>query len=404
MTISVFTPTHDPRYLPETYDSLKIQDCGDFEWVIVPNGKCVLADIPGEISKDKRVRIVPFEGKMDGKPRIGLLKKFACDQCKGDLFVELDHDDMLMPGVLAELLRLQKEGAGFIFSDTVNFVSGVHGPEPFTFDAAYGWETYEVRIFGRELRAMRNFETTPRSLCEIYFAPDHVRAWTRAAYYRAGGHDVELGLGDDHDLVCRTYLAGIPFGHLKSAGYIYRRHSHGASQQYNADIVAQSLKTRQKYLHRLITEWIRRESVRFINLWPGGPPAKGFRINAEDSSIGCIRAYGVLHKIPREKLPRVMNEIYRVLMPGGWLCTLTPSTSGPEAFTPIAASWWNALSFDFFCHRDKARLLKGYTGRFQLVQVFEDFPCKDLSITRSPWICADMVCLKGQRTPGRMFI
>ena len=38
LKLSVFTPTHDPRWLPELYRSLAAQTHPDWEWVIVPNG------------------------------------------------------------------------------------------------------------------------------------------------------------------------------------------------------------------------------------------------------------------------------------------------------------------------------------------------------------------------------
>jgi hypothetical protein len=44
-----------------------------------------------------------------------MLKRFACEQCAGDMFVELDNDDMLLPHALARIGAAASEGAGFIY-------------------------------------------------------------------------------------------------------------------------------------------------------------------------------------------------------------------------------------------------------------------------------------------------
>jgi glycosyltransferase involved in cell wall biosynthesis len=37
--VSVFTPSHDTRYLPEVYRSLQEQSYSDWEWIVLLNGK-----------------------------------------------------------------------------------------------------------------------------------------------------------------------------------------------------------------------------------------------------------------------------------------------------------------------------------------------------------------------------
>ena len=37
MTISVFTPSHNPKWLDEVYESLKAQTNPDWEWVVLLN-------------------------------------------------------------------------------------------------------------------------------------------------------------------------------------------------------------------------------------------------------------------------------------------------------------------------------------------------------------------------------
>ena len=112
MLISIFTPTHDSRYLAETFKSLLEQRDSEWEWVIVPNGDDV--PIPGTIQADDRVRICPSPMGMTG---IGRLKKFACSQCKGEYLLELDHDDLLTPNALQRIRYWieQEDRPGFLF-------------------------------------------------------------------------------------------------------------------------------------------------------------------------------------------------------------------------------------------------------------------------------------------------
>src|SRR6266699_1371062 len=135
MLASVFTPTHDATWLLDTYRSLLAQKYSDWEWVLVPNGS---VQVPSEISADARVRICPAPPGI--KPGVGALKRFACSQCRGDLFVELDHDDLLVPQSLELLVQAATEHqAGFLYSDFVNFLPDGSSR---TYGSDYGWETY----------------------------------------------------------------------------------------------------------------------------------------------------------------------------------------------------------------------------------------------------------------------
>src|SRR5687767_11930506 len=118
MLVSVYTPTHDPEFLLEAYGSLKDQTHQDWQWVLVPNGP--RWRVAKEIRDDPRVLLLaPLEDT-----RIGALKAHAVQACKGELLVELDHDDMLEANCLQRLLEAWKKQGGdeaFLFSDCINF-------------------------------------------------------------------------------------------------------------------------------------------------------------------------------------------------------------------------------------------------------------------------------------------
>ena len=198
MLISIFTPTHRPEYIRQVWDSLvKQTEDVPFEWVIAPNGECKLEDIPANITQDARVRLVPAPPDMKN---IGALKLFACQNCKGDMYVELDHDDLLAPHALEALANAYEEKPdGFFYSDFINFKPDGTCE---VFNRLHGWQLYNCIIDGKPYVACSAFAPTARALCEIFYAPNHVRAWSRRAYIVAGGHDPNLKVGDDHDLVC----------------------------------------------------------------------------------------------------------------------------------------------------------------------------------------------------------
>ena len=426
MRFSLFTPTHNGRYLGELYASLSAQIFQDWEWVIVPNGKQQI-EIDATVLKDPRVRIVPAPDWM-GPLGVGALKRFACDNCQGEYFVEMDHDDLLTPDALLKVDQAAREtGAGFLYSDFANF-RGDGSCE--VYGAEFGWQSYPVHVYGRDYIAMRAFGPTASSLAQIYYAPNHIRVWSRQAYYLTGGHDATLPVVDDHDLVCRTYLAGVKFHHIPECLYLYRLQADGNNTyvQRNAEIQTRQREISNRYIYRLIAEWCRRENLRMLDLGGGHNKPEGYQsvdlhngdithdirqgLPFADNSVGCIRAYDFLEHVPtcgRSDCPHtpplctvgLMNEIYRVLAPGGWLVSRTPSTEGRGAFQdPTHASFWNPNSFWYYTRREQANFVAGIQCRFQGNRIWQDFPSDWHRQHNILYVFADLVALKGQPQPG----
>lgn len=405
--LSIFTPTHDPTYLGDTFRSLKAQNYENWEWLIVPNCKEgeQLPQLPAEIMKHPKVVCAPLIWR--DYPRVGLLKRHCCDRAAGQLLVELDHDDMLVPGILQRLVEIrQKQKAGFIYSDCALFAQD-ENMTPRSYDERWGWETYDFRVYGKSFIATRNFDLTPRSICEVHFAPDHVRCWDREAYDCVRGHDPHMEVGDDHDLIIRTYLAGVRFQHTGTVGYLYRTHRKNTVKSHSAKIQKQQEITRDRYLYKLIDEWLRRSGHIFVDLAKdllydtAGNPVLGH----PDSVVGCVRAYGdVLPLVPQDKIVALLNEVYRVLIPGGWFCCEFPSTEGTAAFGPQYRSYWNAHVFDYFCHKEYARKLHRNKARFQCIRRENYFPGREAARKGMIRTTVDLSALKGQRQPGRVFV
>jgi glycosyltransferase involved in cell wall biosynthesis len=414
--LSLFTPTNNPAYLLDAYQSLLAQKQPvPFEWVIVSNGGVTAAAIPEQIRQDTRVRIVPT----DIQRSIGALKRFACQNCTGDVLVEFDHDDWLASDAFTALAQAyERAPAGFFYSDFVN-VRPNGSCE--TFPTIYGWEAYLCEVDGKEYTAVRAFPPSARSMAEIYYAPNHVRAWTRAAYEQAGGHDPKLEVADDHDLICRTWLARAPFVWIQRPIYIYRRGQQNNFAPRVKEIGELQQQNRNKYLYGLVEEEARRRQLRMIDVGRVSSPAgdravfqpldlcsNGFDLSGVlDDSVGVFRCFDFWQRVPRDKIVPLMNELYRKLAPGGWLLTATPSLDdgtgqvGRGAFQdPSYVSVWSENNFRYFTNRRFSTLVPGYRAAFQEVRLWTSYPTEQHRQSRIPYVFCDMAALKGQRQPG----
>jgi O-antigen biosynthesis protein len=259
MLVSIFTPTHDSTYLAELWNCIKQQTYPNFEWVVVVNGPNARGDngiariLQQIVNNDSRVRILAPWPSPQG---VGALKKYACDQCKGDILVEVDHDDLITNNCLAKIVEVSTGNYNcFIFSDcvTLNWDGSSH-----IYGVDHGWWNYKWVYNNHEYVVNKTHPPTPRSLSEVYYSPDHVRAWSRIAYEKSGGHNPNLSVGDDHDLIIRTYLAGSDFIQIQEPLYIHRLHKNCTTASKIHDIAKVSHSNRLKYLGALIQEWERR--------------------------------------------------------------------------------------------------------------------------------------------------
>ena len=85
----------------------------------------------------------------------------------------------------------------------------------------------------------------------------------------------------------------------------------------------------------------------------------------EDNSVDYVLATDFLEHIPIGLVVGVIEDIYRILKPGGTLEHLTPSTDGRGAFCdPTHVSFWNAASWLYYTS-DEHRSLYGIQAKFE---------------------------------------
>ncbi len=417
---SVITPLHAPgnRYIEDTYRSLSAQTLAGWEWIILENhgGK-----VPDAVRADPRVQVRTLE--LEG---VGALKRALCEMAQRPWIVELDADDLLSPVTLERLSDAFSTGADFVFSDFAEFKDGTWDARwhAYPYGERYGWRSYPVVFDGHELVAMRAPPVTAHNLRLVEWAPNHVRAWTKSAYDRVGGHDPARLVADDHDLIVRMYLAGCRFAHVPECLYFYRVHGDNTVSQRNAAIRQATNDVYNQFIWKLADKWCTDQNLLRVDLCGGIDPPAGYlaldrHIAAgaqgrecdlekawplEESSVGILRAQDALEHLADPI--HAMNEAWRVLAPGGFFMIGVPSTNGQGAFCdPTHKSFWNRLSFRYYTDKQFARYLPDYRGRFQASRVIEWFPSDWHRTENVPYVEAHLFALKeGYRPMGEVLL
>lgn len=416
LLLSVITPVHKTSapFLAETFDTLRTQTYLRWEWMLIENNG---GKVPDAIRKDPRVRVLqaPDHGS------VGKYKRQACLESNGDVFVELDADDLLHEDALKEIAEAVLKGGDFIYSDFAEFRDRTWEKEwdRYPYGAAYGWKSYPVTFKGHDLIAMVAPEATAQNIRLVDWAPNHVRAWTRASYMDVGGHNPDMAVADDHELVVRYYLAQKKFFHIPRCLYFYRVHSTNTVSTRNEEIRNGTWSVYNKYLFALAERWTMDRGLKAVDLCGGVDPIPGYlaldrrldpgvhgiacdlneRWPLEDSSVGIIRANDAVEHLKDPIF--TMNEAWRVLAPGGWLMIDVPSSNGPGAFCdPTHVSFWNKLSFRYYTNDYfRSRYIPAFRGAFQAARVIEWHPSEDHRRDNLLYVQAHLIALKDGYTP-----
>lgn len=245
--ISVVTPTYNtpPHILARTFASLKAQTHTDWEWVVYDDSTDdrVWRQLWG-FCADERYNIRPIRG-ITHLGQIGRVKRTAFMAAEGDVLVELDHDDELTANCL-EVLDSVFPQVGFAYSDWSEvFPDGTTGRYPEGWAFGYGGE-YQV---GDEW-VMKAPPINRTTMSHIVSAPNHVRAWDADLYRSISGHNPNLPVADDYDLIIRTVLEG-DWAYIPQR--LYRQHisPKTAQRTRNAEIQRRVGEIHQSYAHAL---------------------------------------------------------------------------------------------------------------------------------------------------------
>lgn len=205
---SFFTSTYntDKEVLERLYNSLKAQTYHNWNWWIIDD-----STIPETIEiihsfKDPRINVIKNEG---AHGNIGYNKHLVASICDGNFLVEIDHDDEVLPECLETILKASNKypDADFFYTYAMEEVNG----------HAIGYGDYFALGFGgyTDFVYNGNHESVPTSadincytVRHIVGLPNHVRCWKKNFYHKIGGHNCELTILDDMDILIRTFLYG----------------------------------------------------------------------------------------------------------------------------------------------------------------------------------------------------
>ena len=400
--VSVFTPAHTDRFIYDAYGSLKIQTYQNWEWVIVRNNGC-----PSITIDDCRVKIYDAPNL---PAWVGALKSEACNLCVGEILLELDHDDLLVPTAIEEVvLAFQNPDIGFVYSNTIHSTGDFQKIQRFS--EVYGWRYREINYNGHLLDEHISFPPTPESISRIWFAPNHLRAFRASAYRLVGGYNAYMRVLDDLDLMCRLYQT-TEFHHIDKGLYVYRVHGNNTWLQFNEEIQNNVYRIYDQYIESLAETWCRKSGLRLLEV--------GGRMNAKtgyetvdlkdadvitdlnqpwpfaDSSVGIIRSMDVFEHLTDSI--HTMKEVSRVLAPGGFLFCQVPSTDGRGAFQdPTHKSFWNINSFKYYTDAAFAHYIDSPV-RFQELRLYDTAKNQDGVI----WTRAHLLNLKDGYSPCGM--
>lgn len=410
-TLSIFTPSHDTKYLRNTYESIKAQPFD--QWVILYNNG---AEPLGLSLIDPRILEVVDTAKPTDEDAtfVGRLKGIACSYCTGDIMLELDHDDMLLPTAVekAKAAFTQDESVGFVYSNDLHVIEDLKHSAP-RFNAAYGWQYRDVSFNGNVVDECLSFKPTPAAVSLIWYAPDHFRAWRRSVYEAVGGYNRGMDVLDDQDLMCRMYLV-TKFHFINEPLYVYRfANNTFAKHGINQKIQTRTLEIRDIYLQKMQEAWAKNNGLRLVELGGRMNAAPGYEtvdlVDAdvvcdlneqwpfEDNSIGVIRSFDVFEHL--KNTIHTMTELYRVLAPGGMAYIQVPSTDGRGAFCdPSHISWFNILTFRYFTNAHFQNYLPNIPKpiRFQAIKCYTTPKDQD----EVCWVRVILMKLGDERLPG----
>ena len=405
---SIITPAHKKTpYLVVLYNSIAAQTYENWEWILWLNNDLTEKDLPQKIVKDERVKIYRTEEKSTS---VGFHKHHAFHKGEGDVLVEVDSDDIITPNCLEELNKAYQDlEIGFVYSDVA-----ILDDDFVPYNEAHGWTYYRYKHQDKELYVMNTWEPTSHSLGFIWYAPDHIRSWRTNIYRDIGGHNVELDICDDHELMIRTYIK-TKMCRVPEPLYIYRITGDNTYLERNAAIQTKTVELQREYAYQLAERDADLKGLLKVDVGGGLFPKPGYMtidqegaditcdlnegIPLPDNSVGVINAS---HIIEHLKDPiKTMREIHRVLAHGGWVFIEVPSTDGRGAWQdPTHVSFWNEHSFWYYTDWTKAQYIRNKDIRFQTYRLdtWEMAP-------HIPVVSAWMVAIKDkQRLPGELNI
>jgi O-antigen biosynthesis protein len=270
---SIFTGAYKTgRTMYKALESLQLQTYPYWEWVIILDSddeetRKIAREIEEEDFRVRVFEMTPYSGG-----NIGDVKYRAASLSRGKYLVEFDHDDYLLSDLLESSLKAFKRhpDAGFLYSNCVE-VDQYNQVRPYTnYWGRWTLGNYDEDGYGERVNGYQwaqgfmdwdansgiltavNAPITPKSIRFNIGMPNHVRMWERNLYHQIGGHNSNVPIMDDHEILIRTFLATRMI-HLNKLGYVQYRSTQKAedvAQGTNSqDLNAWDLNKKSRQIH-----------------------------------------------------------------------------------------------------------------------------------------------------------
>lgn len=209
-TFSFFTCTYNtPKdKLKRLYESFIRQTYKEWNWFIIddsPNDNTI--NLINSL-KDPRITIIK---NVTRHGNIGFNKHTIAMMCNGDYLVEIDHDDEITDDCLHQLKSAfdKYPDAGFAYSLCLEYSVGKDSMIPIVYSEGWGWGEGQFKaenVKGEDVYFSASPNINSYSIRTIYAQPNHVRCWKKELYHQICGHNTELSVLDDMELIIRTFL------------------------------------------------------------------------------------------------------------------------------------------------------------------------------------------------------
>lgn len=212
--ISIFTSAYKSGLkIMRPFHSIQQQTFSEWEWIIMDDSPEEDKEDTWDLMKtlaerDCRIRVYKQKGN-DGY--IGSVKHTTASMARGLYILEMDHDDELLPTALADVVTTFENhpDVDMVGSDCSEIYEDTLKNHAYCEKYGYGRHSYYKQFHqGRWVNVSRNGPLDQYTIRHIVGVLNHLRAWRYSTYVKLRGHDFNLNVVDDYELIIRTFLHG----------------------------------------------------------------------------------------------------------------------------------------------------------------------------------------------------
>lgn len=263
---SVFTPAYKTgNRINRLYNSLVKQTWKNWEWTVIDDSPISHGEtwvrLQELAKKDPRVK--PYRINPNSGGNIGEVKNRACNLSNGRWLVEVDHDDELTSTALADIAQgaMLYPDAGFIYTDCTELYEGDEAPKRYSHytcdrklwygkpDNGYVWGFAghnTIEADGKERLWHMQCEINPKTIRYNIGMPNHCRIWRSDVYHKIGGHNKNISVADDYELIVKTFLE-TKFLHIRKMLYLQWDNRNSTVSNNGTDINRRARAIRDHY-------------------------------------------------------------------------------------------------------------------------------------------------------------